>query len=182
MSSRVRNLAEYSSWETGGGDYWRSPSTTRHILFDDFLERLRQTVLLIGRFQSKSANIVMTLKKKTFINVGESQLPGATRLPKLFQVLGHREIALAAVALHTYTSATIPITPCPETSTNPVMVQYTRPKRVIFCKPREKCIHNGCHKIGALPCVHTSESYSSFVTIVGTSTTAGPSTSASMTP
>jgi hypothetical protein len=63
MPSRGRNLAECSSWETdGSGDYWRSPSTTPHILFDDFLERFTQMVLLIGG-SSLSRQTHITLKK-----------------------------------------------------------------------------------------------------------------------
>ena len=77
---------------------------------------------------------------------------GAIRLPKLFQV--------------------------PDTGRG----QCTLSNRIIFCKPCEKCIHDERHKIGPLTCVRAFESHSSFMTIVGTSMTAGPSTSASMTP
>lgn len=140
---------------------------TRHVLFDALLERYTRAVQLVGgsspsrqttycdNFEKKKRNIYAHGR------VTAPSLAHPDRQSYSILTAGYRVIAFTAFALHTDTSATIPT--------------------------MSRDVYKHCHdamysfKTGCILHASSPKSYSSFITIVGSSTTAGPSASAPIT-
>ena len=102
-------------------------------------------------------------------------------IAKTISSAGHGDSILAVLALHTYTSAAIP-TPCSESRTNLSWCNVFLQNGLYYANRERNVSTTSIIRFWGCVCVYASKSYSSFITIVGTSTTADPSTSVSMTP